>query len=432
MAGSPERNPNFVPVGFTPEIVGAEGCYLIARDGQRILDAAGGAIVANIGHGRRPVREAMMRSLERLDYVVPHFPTPERIQLVERLKKDWLPGRLSRVFFTSGGSEAVDAALRLVRVHHALKGAPERTKIIGRDISYHGTTMATLEVGGHDGRRKPFLSVFHDAPKAPTPYPLRRRDLDCAAALEEIILKEGPETVAAFIAEPISGASGGAIVPPADYWPKVQEICRKYGLLLIIDEVMVGFGRVGSRFALEQFNIDADIMIAGKGLAAGYAPLVGLFATEEVVAPLTAAGESLMFYTYGGSSSACAAADAVLAIMDQERLIERSARMGELLGARLQRLAQHPHVAEVRGRGLFHAVELVADRDTLARFPLEAKLTQKIVTAGLEEGVFVYPAGNGTVRDVILLGPPFTVTEDEIETICSVLERAIDRSVAGV
>ncbi len=432
MSQRPPRSAAFVPGTKAPEIVSAEGCYLIARDGTRILDAAGGAIVANIGHGRRAVREAMMRSLERLDYVVPNFATPERIALVERMRKDWLPGRLNHIHLSSGGSEAMDATLRLVRLHHVLKGEPQRTKVIGRDISYHGVTMATLELGGHDARRKPFLSVFHDTQKAPTPYPLRRRDVDCAAALEDIILKEGPNTIAAFVAEPISGASGGAIVPPADYWPRVQEICRKYGILLVIDEVMVGFGRVGSRFALEQFGIDADIMVAGKGLTAGYAPLVGLYATDEVVAPLAASGENLMFYTYGGSSAACAAADTVLAIMDQEQLVERSARMGELLGARLQRLAQHPHVAEVRGRGLFYALELVADRDTLTPFPAEANITQKVVAAGLEEGVFVYPAGNGTVHDIILLGPPYIITEDEIETLCRVLERAIDRATASV
>lgn len=432
MAKGQQRSSAFVPGTGGPEIVSADGSYLIARDGRRILDAAGGAIVANIGHGRRPVREAMIRSLERLDYVVPSFSTPERIALVERLRKDWLPGRLTNVHLSSGGSEAMDSALRLVRHHHVLKGEPRRTKIIGRDISYHGTTMATLEVGGHDGRRAPFLSVFDTTPKAPTPYPLRRRDLDCAAALEHIILAEGPDTIAAFVAEPICGASGGAIVPPADYWPKVQEICRKYGLLLVVDEVMVGFGRTGSRFALEQFDIDADIMVAGKGLTAGYAPLVGLFATDAVVEPLAAKGENLMFYTYGGSSASCAAAEAVLSIMDQEGLIERSARMGELLAARLQRLAQHPHVAEVRGRGLFQAIEIVADRETLTRFPAEAKVTQKIVAAGLEESVFVYPAGNGTVRDIVLLGPPFIITEDEIDTLCAVLERAIDRAIAGV
>ena len=421
---------SFVPGPPGPEIVRAEGCYLFTASGQKIFDAAGGAIVANIGHGRPEVRDAVHRAMTDLSYVVPGFQCPQRTQLIETLRRDWLPGRLNAVFFTSGGSEAVDAAFRVARQYHVARGDTARWKILGRDISYHGTTLATLDVGGHDARRASVRALGKDLPKAPAPYPLRR-SLDAAQALDDLIRREGPETVAAFVAEPITGASGGCIVPPDDYWPRVQEICRRHGVLLILDEVMVGFGRTGARFALEHWAIDADMMIAGKGLAAGYAPIVGLFATDAIVETLADAGQSVMFYTYGGHPAACAAASAVLDIMTREDLVARAERMGRVLAQRLTLLAQHPHIAEIRGRGLFHAIEIVKDRSTLECFSVQDQIAQKIVAAGLESGVFFYPGGNGTVRDIIVLGPPFTLGEDDIDRMVEVLGRAIDRGIAG-
>jgi len=416
----------------------AEGAYLITPEGQRILDAAGGAIVVNIGHGRREVAEVAAQALEHLTYVVPTFATEAKAGLVERLTERWLPERLTRASFTSGGSESVEAALRLARLHHVCAGRPERWKIIGREFSYHGVTLAALAVGGHASRRKGYEPLLLDFPKAPSHYCLEcslgHTSEDCreqaADKLEEVIVREGPDTVAAFIAEPVVGGAAGAVVPPDGYWPRVAEICRKYGVLLIADEVMCGFGRTGEKFAVNHWNITPDIMVGGKGLAGGYAPIGGVYATDEVMAPIAERGEDLMFYTFTAHPASCAVADKVLEIMEREDLVARARSTGELLSKRLARLAQHPNVAEVRGLGLMQAVEIVRDRDTLERFPAGARITRRIVAAGLSKGVFLYPAGSGAAQDIIMLGPPFIITEDDIDLLVHVLEESIDEAVS--
>jgi adenosylmethionine-8-amino-7-oxononanoate aminotransferase len=430
----------FVPrPGAVPlAIERAEGCYLYASGGLRILDAAGGAVAVNAGHGRREVADAVAASLARTSFVVPVFATEERLRLVERLRRNWLPEGIARCYFASGGSEGMDAALRLARQHFAARGETGRWKIVGRDLSYHGTTLATLSAGGHAKRRAPFGPMLHDWPKAPACYclrcPLGRRypecDVACADALERVLEAEGPETVAAFVAEPVVGSTAGALAPPPEYWPRVAEICRRHGVLLIADEVMTGFGRTGRRFAVDHWGVVPDILVGGKGLAGGYAPLCGVFAREEVVAPLAEKGEDLMFYTFGGHAASCAAADAVLAILEREELVRRAAERGAELRKRLAVLDDHPHVAEVRGMGLLLGVELVKDRDTLEPFPPEANLAARVVGAGVAEGVFFYPGGSGSARDAIVLGPPFILGDEEIDAIATVLPRAIDAAVA--
>ncbi len=436
----PERSRRypFVSRGEPPPLTieRAEGHYLITPQGHRILDAAGGAILANIGHGRAEVAEVARRALESCTYVVPPFATEERVELVERLRRSWLPEGLTRAVFTSGGSESMDAALRIARQHHLCAGRGGRWKVIGRDLAYHGTTLATLAVGGHGKRRKGFEPLFVDAPRIPACYPLRCAscrgtcDLACADALEATILREGPETVAAFVAEPIGGSTAGALVPPDGYWPRVAEICRRHGVLLVADEVMTGFGRTGRRFATDHWDVVPDILVAGKGLAGGYAPIGGIFAREEVVAPIAEAREEVMFYTYAAHPASCAVADKVLEILEREARVERAAAMGEVLSGRLARLAEHPHVAQARGRGLLQAVELVRDKATLEPFPAADRTTLRVVTAAILQGVFFYPGGSDPARDVICLGPPFTITEEEIDHAVEVLEKAIDSAAA--
>ncbi len=419
-------------------IASSEGAWLVTPDGRRILDAAGGAIVVGVGHGRREVAEAYARAASRAAFVVPPFATEERVALVERLFDHWLPPGLRRAFFTSGGSEGMDAAIRLVRQHHVSAGRPERWKVLGRDLSYHGTTLATLAIGGHAKRRAAFEPWLADLPRAPACYclrcPLGERYPDCgvacADAVERAILEAGTETVAAFVAEPIVGSTAGALVPPDEYWPRLAEVCRRHGVLLLVDEVMTGFGRTGRRFGVDHWGIEPDVLVSGKGLSSGYAPIAGVFAREEVVAPIAERGDDVMFYTYSAHPGACAAACAVLDILEREHLVERAAKLGEQLRERLEGLAQHPNVAEVRGRGLLFGVELVRDRETLEPFPASAGLTGKVVGAGLGEGVFFYPGGSGAARDVVVLGPPFIVGEPDLDQIASVLERAITSAVA--
>jgi adenosylmethionine-8-amino-7-oxononanoate aminotransferase len=423
------------------EIVGADGAWLITSDGRRILDAAGGAIVVNVGHGRHTVADAVAAATAGATYVVPPWLTPSRRALLDRLERDWLPAEYRHVHLTSGGSEAVETAMKIALQYHAARGDPGRTQIIGRDLSYHGTTLATTAVGGHEGRKKGLAHALPHYPHAPTPYPLRAppqaRRVGLARyyveALRAVIEREGPGRIAAFLAEPITGSSGGAIVPPDDYWPQVRALCDEYGILLLMDEVMTGFGRTGARFAFEHFSIRPDVFVGGKGLAGGYAPIAGVFATTAVADSLTAAGMNVMFHTFGAHPAACAAADEVLRILTDERLVERAARMGDLLGRRLRdALSNHPHVAEVRGRGLLQAVEVVADRSTLATFPENAHVTDRIVGAALTRDVFFYPGGTGAVRDIVCLGPPFTIDEGDVERMTTVLADSITEATRAL
>jgi adenosylmethionine-8-amino-7-oxononanoate aminotransferase len=369
---------------------------------------------------------------------VPTFATEAKTALVERLTERWLPEGMTRASFTSGGSESVEAAIRLARLHHVSAGRPERWKVIGRELSYHGITLAAMAVSGHEPRRKGYEPLLLDFPKAPSHYCLEcslgRTVKDCreeaADKLEEVILREGPDTVAAFLAEPVVGSAAGAIVPPDGYWPRVVEICRKYHVLLIADEVMCGFGRTGAKFAVNHWRVTPDIMVAGKGLAGGYAPIGGVYATDAVIAPIAERGEDLMFYTFTAHPAACAVADKVLEIMEREDLVVRSKSMGEVLRKRLARLEEHPNVAEIRGIGLMQAVELVRDKETLERFPADERMTRRVVAAGLRKGVFFYPAGSGAAQDVIMLGPPLIITEDDIDLLVTVLEESIDEAAS--
>jgi adenosylmethionine-8-amino-7-oxononanoate aminotransferase len=430
----------FVPGRSSVRVVRSEGSTLHTEDGRAILDAAGGAVVVNVGHGRHEVAAALAEEAERLAYVVPPWSTPSRETLVERLRADWLPPTLTRAYFASGGSEANEVAMKVAVQHFAARGEPRRTKIVGRSLSYHGTTITTTAVGGHASRRLGLEGLLASFPQAPTPYPLRsplgRHHPDtgrwCAEALEEVLEREGPETVAAFIAEPIVGSSGGALVPPDDYWPAVRALCDRHGILLILDEVMTGFGRTGVPFAGSHWGVTPDLLVSGKGLSGGYAPLGGVFATDAVLAPIAERGADVMFHTFGAHTAACAAAERVLRILRDEQLVARAARLGEHLAARLaEAFADHPHVAETRGRGLLQAVEVVKDRETLEPFPAEAKLTTRIVEAGIERGVFFYPGGTGEIRDVVCFGPPFVVTEAELDTMVAVLREAVDAAIGS-
>jgi adenosylmethionine-8-amino-7-oxononanoate aminotransferase len=425
----------FVSRGEPPSVAIArtEGPWLVTPDGRRILDAAGGAIVANVGHGRTEVAEAVRAALETETYLVPPFATPSRVRLVERLQESWLPEGVTRCIFTSGGSEGVDLALRIARQHFVSAGKPSRWKVIGRELSYHGVTLATLAVGGHTKRRAGFEPLLVPLPKAPACFPLRctycgPQGCDgrgCADALDALIRREGPETVAAFIAEPVGGSTAGALVPPPAYWPRIVDICRRHGVLVIADEVMTGFGRTGRNFAVDHWGVVPDLLVGGKGLSGGYAPICGVFARESVVAPIAERGDEVMFYTYGAHPASCAAADKVLEIMQREGLVERAAEMGRVLAQRLAPLAAHPNVAEVRGLGLLQAVEFVRDRKTLELFPKEARFTQRVTAAALGHGAFLYPGGCDPARDVVCFGPPFTITPSEIDHAVGALEKAL-------
>jgi adenosylmethionine-8-amino-7-oxononanoate aminotransferase len=429
----------FINTARNIEIVGAGGAFLIQADGERLLDAAGGAIVINVGHGRASVARAVYDATKTTTYVVPPWLTPDRRKLVERLRADWLPPRFEHIHLTCGGSEGIETAMKIVLQYHAARGEPTRNKIIGRSLSYHGTTLATTAVGGHAARKKGLAHALETYPRAATPYPLRcplgphhpeagRYYVD---ALANVIATEGPDTIAAVLAEPIVGSSGGAIVPPDNYWGEVRKLCDTHGILLILDEVMTGFGRTGKPFAFQHWNIEPDVFVSGKGLAGGYAPIVGVFATAAVAAPIAAAGMNVMFHTFGAHPAACAAANEVLRLLGEENLLARARIAGDALHERLQdALGNHPHVAEVRGRGLLQAIEIVRDRATLEPFDVSANVTNRVIGAALKRGVFFYGGGTGEIRDIVCMGPPFIIGDAEIDMMVRALAQSLDDVLA--
>ena len=409
----------------------AKGAYLYDAGGREILDAAGGAVAVSVGHGRREVASAMHAAAVQCSYAVPPWLTPQRERLIERLLGDWLPPGLTRVHLTASGSEGVETLVKIALEYHAARGRGRKTKIIARTPSYHGTTWGALAVSGHESRRFGLDHALPPLPDVPAPYPLRCPDIDvggyCIRALKEKIQREDAQTVAGMLAEPIVGASGGALVPPAGYWPAVRAICDEHDILLLADEVMCGFGRTGTRFALDRWGVEPDVMVAGKGLGSGYAPITGVYGTEAVALALQQAGMNVMFHTFAAHPAACAAADKVLEILDRERLVERADRMGETLVAELAgALADHPHIAEVRGAGLLIAVEVVEDRESLARYRADDRITARITSSAYRRGVSFYPGGTGAQRDIIVIGPPFIIGAREVGRIVETLVAAVD------
>jgi adenosylmethionine-8-amino-7-oxononanoate aminotransferase len=390
-----------------PHIVRASGSILYTDTGGEIIDGASGALVTNVGHGRREVADAVHAAMMSVDYVIPVWTTPNRHALIDELVDHWLPDGFTHAFFAAGGSEANDSAIRLARMHHLATGQSQRWKVIGRDPSYHGSTLATLSAGQHRARRTGFEPYLSEWPKAPW---------NDANALAAVIEAAGPETVAAFIAEPVIGAAGGALTADADYWAGVAEVCRHHGVLMIADEVMTGFGRAGTRWGFEHDPWRPDIIVTGKGLGGGYQPISMVTAHNDVVDPITAAGQALMFFTYSGHDAGCAAALAVLGILEREQLVQRSARVGaQLAGLLHDRLDGHRLVTEIRGRGLFLGVGL---RDVSST---------AVVGETMKRNLWVYPAGSGgSTGDAVMIAPPLTVEEDLLPAIVDRLGSALD------
>lgn len=417
------------------EISHAEGAFLYTRQGEAILDAAGGAIVANIGHGRKEVAAAIAQASSNTSYIVPTWLTPEREALVEELTSHWLPPHLNRVHLTCSGSEANEAAIKIAVQYQAARGKPEKCQVLSRSLSYHGTTITTAGISGHASRKIGLEAILGTWPSIETPYPLRcplgqfhpdAKDY-YLKNLTDTIDRIGAENIAALIAEPMNGSSGGAITPPDGYWPEAQAILRKHDILLIMDEVMTGFGRLGTRFGAEFYGIEPDLLVSGKGLAGGYAAVTGTFSTDEIARTIADSPYDVMFHTFAGLPQACAAASAVLRVLREEDLLAAvQAKGADLLQRMQEALGQHPHVAEVRGQGLLIGMEVVEDRETLKQFPLEAKVTNRLVSHALGKGVFFYPGGTGEARDIVCIGAPYIIGEAEMDKMVTTLVDAVN------
>ena len=422
-----------------PTAVGGEGCYLIDKSGKRYLDGSGGAAVSCLGHGDAEVTAAIKAQLDKVAFAHTGFFTSEPAEALADLLIANAPGSLDRVYFVSGGSEATEAAIKLARQYWVEKGEPQRGRLIARKQSYHGNTIGALSAGGNEWRRAQFGPLLLDVSHIDPCYEYRLRHQGesleeygrrAADALEEEILRVGPETVMAFMAEPVVGATAGALVPAPGYFRRIREICDTYGILLILDEVMCGMGRTGSLFACEQDGVAPDILCIAKGLGAGYQPIGAMLCTSNIYDAI--AGGSGFFqhgHTYIGHPIATAAGLAVVSAILDRGLIPRVQEQGEKLRQRLEaRFGNHPNVGDIRGRGLFRGIELVEDRVTKAPFDPARGVAGKIKKAAFESGLVCYPMSgtiDGRRGDHVLLAPPFIIEDTQLDELVDKLETAI-------
>ncbi|MDP9343095.1 MAG: aspartate aminotransferase family protein [Actinomycetota bacterium] len=407
-----------------PTAVRAEGVWIEDVDGKRYLDGAGGAIVVNVGHGDAEIARAMAEQAARVGYVHGTAFTTEALESYADELAPLLPMDEPRIYPVSGGSEAVETALKLARAYHLARGEPSRHRIIARWGSYHGNSRGALDASGRGPLRAPYLPWLGQALHVPPVYEYRcpwpRHPEGCgrqhAQALERAIIEAGAGTVAAFIAEPVAGATLGAAVPPDDYWPEVAEVCRRHGVLLIADEVMTGFGRTGTWFGCDHWAVRPDILVAGKGASSGYWPL-GLCVASGEVFDTVKAGGFVHGFTYSHHAVGAAVGRAVLARLKADDLVERCRAQGELLRKELaDALADHPMVGDVRGLGLMVGVELVQDRDSKQAHPRSEQVTERVVAGARERGLLLYSStgcADGTNGDLVMLGPPFTISDQE-------------------
>ncbi|WP_316858947.1 aspartate aminotransferase family protein [uncultured Cohaesibacter sp.] len=419
----------------------AEGIYMYDQSGKRYIDGSSGAMVSNIGHSNPNVLAAMKAQMDKSTFGYRlHFRT-EPSEDLAAMVADQMPGDLDRVFFVSGGSEAVESAIKLARQYAITQGQAQRWKVISRFPSYHGATLGTLALTGYDPLCRPFDPMLRDMPKiaSPTCYLDRdnlsdeQRGLKYAELLRDEIIAQGPESVLAFIMEPIGGASTGALVAPDSYYGRIAEICKEFGILLIYDEVMTGVGRTGAFLAADHWGIEPDIVAMSKGFAAGYAPLGAVVTREPMVEALLDAGGFLHGYTYAGNPLACSAGVAVLKEIERLDLIGNCAAMGNLLKSRLTGLMErYPFIGDVRGKGLLLAFELVSDRETMAPLPKEYNCYLNLVELAYERGLIIYSrrTRGGVEGDHFLVCPAMIVTEAQIDEIMAILVDSLDALAA--
>lgn len=425
-----------------PKIIHGQGCWLHDENGNRYLDACGGAYTANLGHGVKELADAVAAQISRFSYVNGTVFTSDPAEELALEISKLTPGNLNRVYFLSSGSEAVEAALKLARQYWVEAGKPGKHKIIATSPGYHGNTLLALSASARGHYKKLFEPWTVPIPMIPASYayrcPCRGEDAACPAcsgsALEEAILKEGADTVAAFIVEPIGGSSTGGSVPNQKYLSRIREICAKHDVLFIADEVLTGAGRTGKWTAIEHFQALPDILILGKGLSAGVVPLSAVVADDRICDVLFKGSGSLQHaQTYSHTPTICAAGLATVRYLSRHQLIERCRSMGEVLHKKLAALLDHPAVGDVRGRGLLAGIEFVADKKTRRPFARAKKLTEALVENALKEGLVVWPNvghADGENGDLVMVAPPFVITEAEIDEIVARLKIAIEKTFA--
>ena len=436
------RNTGVVP----PVASHGDGVYVIDTEGNRYLDASGGAAVSCLGHSHPKVTQAIKVQVDKLAFTHTGFFTSQVMEDLANKMIASAPDEFASVYFVSGGSEAMEAALKLARQYAVEKGEPERRQFITRRQSYHGNTLGALSAGGNMWRREMFEPILLETQMIAPCYAYReQRDeeteteygLRVANELEAKLLELGPETVMAFLAEPVVGATAGAVPAVPGYFKRVREICDQYGVLLIFDEVMCGMGRTGTLYACEQEGVTPDILICAKGLGAGYQPIGAVLASEKVYGMIRDGSGSFQHgHTYMGHPVACAAALAVQTAIEEDGLLANVRAMGARLHEALQdRFGNHHHVGDIRGRGLFRALELVSDRASKVPFDPALKLHAKVKAEAMARGMMCYPMGgtiDGQYGDHVLLAPPFIIDESHVSDITNRLGEAVDAAIASV
>jgi len=426
----------------TPQLaLAGDGVHLVDAEGRRYLDASGGAAVSCLGHGHPRVTAAIIAQLGKLEYAHTSFFTNEPSEKLAQMLVDRAPAGFGkgRVAFLGSGSEAMEAALKLARQYFVEIGQPQRSRFISRRMSYHGNTLGALAVGGHAGRRALYQPILIETSQISPCYAYRDQHegetqeaygLRVADELDAEIRRLGPESVAAFIAEPIVGATLGSATAVPGYFARIREICDRHGVLFIADEVMCGMGRAGAMFVSAQEGVRPDIITIAKGLGAGYQPIAATIASERVAAAIEA-GSGLLAngHTYMSHAVACAASIAVIETIEEEGLLDNVQRMGALLSRRLnEAFGQHPHVGDIRGRGLLQSLELVADRNSKQPFAAKEGLAANIKRTAQGLGLICYPSSgtaDGVNGDHVLLAPPFTIDAGHVDEIVEKLGAAL-------
>ena len=426
-----------------PVAVSGKGVRLTDSEGREYIDASGGAAVSCLGHGHPDILAAMHAQIDKLAYAHTSFFTTE---VAEELAANLIrqaPAGTSHAYFVSGGSEGVEAALKMARQYYVEIGQPQRSRFIARRQSYHGNTLGALAVGGNAWRRAQFAPLLIDVEHVSPCYEYRDRRQDetaeqygerLAAELEQTILRVGAEQVIAFIAETVGGATAGVLTAVPGYFRRVREVCDRHGILLILDEVMCGMGRCGTLHACEAEGVVPDLMIIAKGLGGGYQPIGAVLAQAKVVEAMRkGSGFFQHGHTYLGHAVACAAALAVQQVIERDGLLEQVRRRGEQFAGRLREaFGEHPNVGDIRGRGLFIGMEFVADRATREPFDPALQVNSTLKRIAMDNGLMCYPMGgtiDGRRGDHVLLAPPFIATEDDIEQIVLRLQRALGRTL---
>lgn len=433
------------PFSHYPVVARGEGPYLYDEQGKRYLDACGGAVVSSLGHSVPEVVAAMKAQLDDVEFAHTSQFTNRAQEELAALLTERAPGGLNHAYFVSGGSEAVESAMKLARAYWVQMGRPDKWMVLGREQSYHGNTLGALAAGGNRWRRAVYEPMLFKAPRVAPCFcyrcPFGKQPascgLECAEDLERAILEAGAEKVSAFIAEPVVGATAGAVVPHENYFRRVREICDKYDVLLIADEVMTGLGRCGSWYAIRQFGVVPDMLCLAKGLAAGFVPIGATLVHDRIVDTFSNRRHIFQHgHTYMGHPLATAAGVAVIKYMDQHKLVGRSMKLGEELLSRLRTVLQdHPYVGDIRGRGLFVGIEFVADRETKTPFEPELAFHRVLRDIAFRNGLIIYPMGgtiDGRRGDHALIAPPLIISRAQIARIVVLLAKSIDAAVAEV